>query len=78
MGSRRHELIERRRQELLKKYRPGIVDLAMTWATGSAEGMATYVAKQIRGEDVEKLTEQFLPQYLQDAEKWIKSFGGEK
>ncbi|MBA7711426.1 hypothetical protein ES703_120389 [subsurface metagenome] len=71
----RQELIEKRRKELLAKgYRPGIIDLAMEWAVGSAQGMADYVAKQ-GGPD--SLADQFLPQYLQDAEKWMKSIVGE-
>ena len=80
-GPSRSELIARRTAELLEKgYRRGIIDIAMGWAVGSAEGMATYVAKQA-GEDedgkFDHLADQFLPQYLQDAEKWIRSFVGE-
>jgi len=71
----RKQLIERRRKELLVKgYRPGIVNLALEWAVGSAEGMASYVKKQ--GVDG-ALADQFLPQYLIDCEKWAKSIIGE-
>ncbi len=71
----RQELIEKRRKELLAKgYRPGIVDLAMEWAQGSAQGMADYISKQ-GGPD--SLADQFLPQYLNDCEKWMKSIVGE-
>ena len=74
MASRK-QLIERRRKELLVKgYRPGIVNLALEWAVGSAEGMASYVKKQ--GVDG-ALADQFLPQYLIDCEKWAKSIIGE-
>lgn len=76
----RNELIDKRRKALLKKgYPPGIVDLAMEWAWGSAEGMANYVRQQGNPEDLEDDTDalalQFLPTYLRDCEKWIKSFG---
>lgn len=74
MASRK-QLIEQRRKELLAKgYRPGIIEKAMEWAQGSADGMANYISKQ-GGPD--GLANQFLPQYLQDAEKWIKSIIGE-
>lgn len=78
----RHELIEKRRKDLLKKgYPPGIIGLAIGWAVGSAEGMATYVRKSLPpedpAEDLDTLADQFLPQYLKDAEKWIRAFGHE-
>ena len=74
MASRK-QLIERRRKELLAKgYAPGIVNLALEWAVGSADGMASYVKKQ--GLDG-ALADQFLPQYLIDCEKWAKSIHGE-
>jgi len=81
MASRK-QLIEKRRKELLEKgYPSGIVSKAMDWALGTAEGMASYVTKQA-GDDnsdgsLDSLTNQFLPQYLNDAEKWIRSFGHE-
>ena len=68
------ELVEQRRAELLAKgYRRGIVELAIGWAVNSAEGMANYFGKD---GDL-GLYEQFLPKYLQDAERWIRSFDGE-
>ena len=68
------ELIEQRRAELVAKgYRPGMVALAIDWAVNSAEGMASYFG---RDSDLE-LYEQFLPKYLKDAERWIRSFDGE-
>ena len=74
MASRK-ELISNRRKELLGKgYRPGIVNKAIDWAEGSAAGMADYVA-QMGGND--NLADTFLPQYLEDCEKWIKSIVGE-
>ncbi len=75
----RSELIDARRQELLAKgFRPGIVSKAMDWAWGSAEGMANYVNKQAGADgEVDALALQFLPRYLLDAEKWIRSFVGE-
>ena len=71
----RQQLIAKRRKELLAKgYRPGIVDLALDWAVGAAEGMAGYVKRQ--GADGD-LTDQFLPRYLNDCEKWAKGITGE-
>ena len=71
----RKQLIDSRRQELIGKgYRPGIVELSLEWAVGSADGMAGYVSK-LGGND--HLSDQFLPQYLTDCEKWIKSIVGE-
>lgn len=67
------ELVEQRRAELLAKgYRPGMVELAIDWAVNSAEGMANYFS---RDGDL-GLYEQFLPKYLKDAERWIRSFDG--
>jgi len=74
MASRK-QLIEKRRKELLAKgYRPGIVELALEWAVGSAEGMAGYVKNQGIASD---MSNQFLPQYLNDCEKWMKGIVGE-
>ena len=74
MASRK-ELISNRRKELLGKgYRPGIVNKALEWAVGSAEGMAGYVA-QMGGDG--SMADTFLPQYLEDCEKWMKSIVGE-
>ena len=74
MASRK-QLIDKRRQELLARgYRPGIVELSLEWAVGCAEGMAGYVNKVA---DDDNLSNQFLPQYLTDCEKWIKSIVGE-
>ena len=68
------ELVRQRRSELLAKgYRAGIVELAIEWAVNSAEGMANYFG---RDGDL-GLYEQFLPKYLKDAERWIRSFEGE-
>ncbi|KKM73129.1 hypothetical protein LCGC14_1413630 [marine sediment metagenome] len=73
MASRK-QLINKRRKELLAKgYRPGIVNLALEWAVGSAEGIAAYVKNQ--GVDG-ALADQFLPQYLIDCEKWAISIHG--
>ncbi len=74
MASRK-QLIDARRKELLAKgYQPGIVNLALEWAQGSAQGMSDYVQKM--GGDGD-LSDQFLPQYLQDCEKWAKGIVGE-
>ena len=78
----RTELISSRKKELLDKgYPRGIVTKSMEWALGSAEGMARYVTKHAAddnpGVSLDKLTNQFLPQYLTDAETWIRSFGHE-
>lgn len=80
--SKRNDLIRQRKKELLELgYKPGIVNLAMDWAASCAEGMATYALKEdIEGNtspSFEELTVTFLPQYLRDAEKWIRSFGHE-
>jgi len=78
----RQELIQKRRKQLLSKgYPPGIVNLAMDWAVGSAEGMANYGLSlgnsDNPGEDLEVMANKFLPRYLKDAENWIKAFGHE-
>ncbi len=78
----RTELISKRKKELLDKgYPRGIVNKAMEWSVGSAEGMARYINKNAEddnpGNALDKLTNQFLPQYLTDAETWIRSFGHE-
>jgi len=74
MASRKQLITKRRKELLAKGYRPGIVNLALDWAVGAAEGMAAYVKKQ--GADGD-LTDQFLPQYLNDCEKWAKGIVGE-
>ncbi len=76
----REKLIDTRRKDLLKKgYPPGIVQLAMEWAVGSAEGMANYVMQEELasndGTEVQAMTTKFLPRYLNDCEKWIQAFG---
>lgn len=77
----RDELIRKRKKELLSLgYKPGIVDLAMEWAAGCAEGMTNYVTKaglDQEGNSHEKLLVKFLPQYLNDSERWIRSFSHE-
>jgi len=81
MASRKQILSSREKELLAKGYPAGIVSMSMDWAVGCAEGMATYVNKQSDndnpGVSLDKLTNQFLPQYLHDAEKWIRSFGHE-
>lgn len=78
-GPTRKQLIKARREELVAKgFRPGIVGKAMDWAVGSAEGMANYTMRVGAADDnFEKVTLQFLPRYLQDAEKWMRSFVGD-
>ena len=75
----RTQLIKARKEELLAKgFRPGIVSKAMDWAVGSAEGMATYTMRAgVSDGKFEKMTLEFLPRYLQDAEKWMRSFVGD-
>lgn len=67
------EQIEGRRQELLQKgYRPGAVQIALDWATNSAEAMAQYYNGDGKGSvDVGQL----LPRYLQDTEKYLDGLG---
>lgn len=74
MASRKQMIANRRKELLAKGYRPGIVGLALEWAVGSADGMAQYIQKQ--GVDG-NLSDQFLPQYLDDCEKWMKAIVGE-
>ena len=65
------DLIEKRRQELLKQgYNTRIVEIALDWAKGSAEGMAKYYIGE--GNGLEALSERMLPRYLKDCETWIK------
>jgi hypothetical protein len=72
------ELIEQRRQELLALgYKPGIVDKAMQWAEGCAEGMASYAVGGNRSKKAQVVVD-LLPQYLNDCERWITSFGHER
>lgn len=78
----KEQLIERHRKKLLAKgYPPGIVNLSLQWAIGSAEGMATYAVgiEEADNPGIEKstLVNQFLPRYLRDTEKWIQAFGHE-
>ena len=62
-------LVEQRRQELLAKgYTPNQVQLALDWASNSAQGMADYI-----GVD----SGQFLPRYLKDAENWLRGIGAQ-
>ena len=70
------KLIDKRRKELLSLgYNPGIIEVALAWALGSAEGIAKYVQKMSHDDSLDM--EEFLPQYLQDCEKYIQSFGHE-
>ena len=75
----RNELIRKRREAFLAQgFKPSIVELAMEWASGCAEGMANYVTKQGEGDSgLEELTVRFLPRYLDDSERWMRSFGHE-
>ncbi len=81
MPSSRQLIAQRKKELLALGYKPGIVDLAMEWAHGSADGMARYVSKaglQPEGDSHDRLIVQFLPQYLNDCEKWMRSFGHER
>jgi hypothetical protein len=72
----RNSLIARRKKELnALGYKPGIIDLAMDWAVGCAEGMARYAGDQ---ENLTAASNKFLPQYLRDCEKYMRSFGHER
>jgi len=74
------ELLNKRKKELLALgYKQGIVDLAMQWAEGCAEGMANYALdSDDRRSNRAQLVVQFLPPYLNDCEKWMRSFGHER
>lgn len=78
----RNELINQRKKELLALgYKPGIVNLAMEWAVGCAEGMVGYAIKVDDEEQTasrDNMIVQFLPRYLHDCERWIQSFGHER
>lgn len=78
--SAKDELLKKRRKELMALgYKPGIVDLAMDWASGCAEGMANYAGKAgLAEEPYDQMIVLFLPPYLNDAEKWMRSFGHER
>lgn len=76
----RQQLVEKRRKELLKRgYTEGIVELSLEWAQNSASGMANYVLQYDLSDDndndAETMTVKFLPRYLKDTEKYIRSFG---
>ena len=75
----RTQLIQARRKELLNKgFRGALVNKAMDWAVGSAEGMARYAARVDASDGkFEQVTLDFLPRYLQDAENWMKAFVGD-
>jgi hypothetical protein len=74
------DLIEQRKKELLDLgYKPGIVEKAMQWAEGCAEGMARYALGTKGSRTIKSQTVvQFLPQYLNDCETWMRSFGHER
>jgi hypothetical protein len=80
---KRAELIATRRQELLNLgYTPGIVEKAMIWAESCAEGLVGY-AQRADLEDAHsmskmELANQFLPQFLADAEKYMRAFDHER
>lgn len=73
----RNELIKQRKKELLAMgYMPGIVDKAMEWADGCAQGIANYALDLDDSKsEREQLVIQLLPTYLKDCETWIRSFG---
>ncbi len=76
----RADLINARKEELLSLgYMPGIVDKAMEWAVGCANGMADHFTKGDKTDTKrERMVLEFLPQYLNDCEPWIRSFGHER
>ncbi len=82
-SQKKNELIANKRKQLLKMgYMPGIVDKAMDWAASSAEGMARYGLGHADDDDTgssfEQLTVQFLPPFLNDAEKYMRAFDHER
>lgn len=73
---RRDSLISARKKELIELgYKPGIVDLAMEWAVGSAEGMARYGGE---AENLVAAANKYLPNFLRDVERYMRSFGHER
>lgn len=82
-SQKKNELLANRRKQLLALgYMPGIVDKAMDWAASSADGMARYALRQggddAAGTKLEDLTVQFMPQFLADAEKYMRAFDHER
>ena len=76
MASKR-ELLNTRKNELLARgYHAKLVDLALEWALGSANGMVDYylIESDEPGER-EKLLVQILPRYLKDCESWMQAVG---
>lgn len=75
-NSQVNSMIESRRAELLAQgYPGGVVNMAMTWARNSADGMADYVSAS--DEQFPGLFIQFLDKYLAEAEKYIKGLVGD-
>jgi len=77
------ELIANKRKQLLELgYMPGIVDKAMDWAASSADGMARYALGRADDDEasanLEQLIVQFLPQFLNDCEKYMRAFDHER
>lgn len=73
----KRELLDARKSELLARgYHAKLVDLALEWAVGSANGMVDYYLKDSEepGER-EKLLVQILPRYLKDCETWMLAVG---
>ncbi len=82
-SQKRNELISARKKQLLSLgYMPGIVNKAMVWAESCADGMVGYARQQNLGDgdpiNKTELANQFLPQYLADAEKYMRAFGHER
>ncbi len=82
-SQRKNELIANKRNELLKLgYKTGIIDVAMEWAVGNAEGIAKRAHQDVDEDpssvDLDKLTVNFLPFYLARIERYIHSFGHDR
>lgn len=81
MASRKQMLEAKRKYLLGRGYPPGIIEKALSWAVGSAEGTAKWALGGADSEDndltVKGMADRFLPKMLDESEKWIKSFGHE-
>lgn len=73
MQRRPDSKVEHRRQELQALgYRPGAVQIALDWATNSAEAMAQYY----NGDGTSSVDPaSLLPRYLEDTVKYLDGLG---
>lgn len=73
MASRREMLATRKKELLEMGYTKGLVEKALGWAVGSAEGVARHYVEE--GKESE-LVNQMLPGFLKDCPKWMNGILG--